>query len=335
MMSPRVTIAIPTYNRADFLAESLSSALAQTFTDFEVVIADNASTDHTADVVASFTDPRIHYHRHPSNIGQTANWQFTFNQAQGEFVAPLADDDLYLPDHLATAIEVLEQYPEVAYYTCPAEYFGRNHGLEFYRPVAITDFDTRVIYFAPEQAVNFLGIDNPGPMNSMVCRKKALHSSLFWGPPGYLPQDLLLMSQLMAQGGFVFCNRVNTRFRVHDSNTSIVSKKNALLKFNCMVWYGIRWLAQFFLNRQLCTLTNIEAHGLNSPFLEGHVVPLVLGLGSYDSSPEFFRVAKKIFKARKDMDTLSSRCRLARRVGFWIIPFLERVTQFGVGWRPR
>ena len=330
---PKITVCIPTYNRGHFLRESIQSVLDQTFSDFELLISDNASTDDTPEVVASFKDSRIRYYRQPANIGITPNWRFVVSMANTEFVAPLSDDDLYLPDHLAVALAVIDQYPEVAYYTSPAEYFGKNI-VGFLRPLAIADTITPQIYFGPEQAVMFLGNDNPGPMISMVCRKKALNDTLFWGNPDYLPQDLLIMTQLMVQGGFVFGNRVTSRFRLHDTNTSVNRQKIAKWRFNCMVWYGIRWLAQFLLERQLCTIEDIEAHGRHADSLIGHVIPLVLALGSFDSPPELRDIAKRIFYARKDADQFSARFRLARHFGFQTIPIAEKITQIRTGWRP-
>ena len=332
-MPPRVTIALPTYNRAALLRGAIESVLAQTCADFEIFISDNASTDNTAEVVASYQDPRIRYHRHAVNLGITRNWQFAVNAARTAFVAPLADDDLYLPEHLAAALAALEQYPSVAYYACPAEYFGQDLGSTHLRPDAITDKTTPLLYWPPERSVMFLGSDNPGPMTCMVCRREALQD-LFWGPPGFLPQDLLIMTQLMAQGGFVFGNRALYRYRVHAANTSVLTEKNARLKFNCMVWYAVRWLAQFLLRRQLCTLADIEAHGLHSPSLERHVVPLVLGLSSFDSPSALRAVARRVFAARCDADLISARFRLARRLGFNILPIAEKLTQLQVGWRP-
>jgi glycosyltransferase involved in cell wall biosynthesis len=333
MSAPRITIVIPTYNRAHFLREAIRSALAQTYQNFELVIADDGSTDNTPEVVSSFTDPRLRYYRHAINRGLNLNWQFAFSKATTEFIAPLADDDLYLPEHLATALAALEQYPAVAYYTCAAEYFGREMDSPYYRPEAIADRTTSLLYWPPGQAVMFLGSDNPGPINCMVCRREALHE-VYWGQPNFLPQDLLIMTQLMARGGFVFGNRALTRFRVHTSNTSLQRQRRAILKFNCMVWYAVRWLAEFLLHQQLCTLADIEAHGLNSPSLERHVVPLVLGLGSFDSPPELRAVARRVFEARPEVDAVSARLRLARRLGFWVVPNAEKITQLRCGWHP-
>ncbi len=71
--SPRVTVVIPTFNRARFLPVAVDSVLAQTYGDFRLLIADNASTDETADIVARYDDPRIDYVRRPENLGITAN----------------------------------------------------------------------------------------------------------------------------------------------------------------------------------------------------------------------------------------------------------------------
>lgn len=332
MPIPEITVCIPTYNRAPLLQEALKSVLNQTYPYFEIVVSDDASTDNTAEVVAGFKDKRIRYHRQPTNIGITANWEFVFSQAQTEFVAPLADDDLYAPEHLKTALNIINRYPQAAYGTCPAEYFGEG-ATGFYRPRGITDTQSPLIYCPPEQTVNFLGIDTPGPMNCMLCRKSALKKSLFWGPPGYLPQDLLIMPQLMTRGGFVFSNRSTALFRVHETNTSFTGGNLAILRFNCMVWYGVRWLAQFMLNQKLCTLADIEKHGCLATHYE-HVTGTVLGLGSFDSPPALYEVAKRIFRQRTDVDQHSARFRLARRFGFGIIPFAEKMTQLRVGWRP-
>lgn len=333
MPIPRITIAIPTYNRAGYLREALASALAQTYTEWRLVIGDDASNDDTAEVVASFHDPRFHYFRHPQNIGITPNWRFVFGRADTEFVAPLADDDQFLPDHLTTALEILDRHPAVPYYTSAAEYFGEGASGQ-YRPHAIADTTTPLLYFPPRAAARFLGIDNPGPMNSMLCRRAALQGNLFWGKPDYLPQDLLLMTQLMAQGGVLFGNRVTSRYRLHAANVSRAGdRRSKILRYNCMVWYGIRWLAQFLLERGICDLADIERHGMEATS-DQHVVPLVLGLASLDSPPPLRALARRVFAARREMDPCSERFRFARRFGFGVLPWLERIAQVLAGWRP-
>ena len=67
---PKVTVCLPTYNRAHYLREAIESVLSQTFQDFELLICDNASTDETSEVVKSFRDARIRYVRHSRNINR-------------------------------------------------------------------------------------------------------------------------------------------------------------------------------------------------------------------------------------------------------------------------
>ncbi|MCX6030226.1 MAG: glycosyltransferase family 2 protein [Chloroflexi bacterium] len=332
MSKPLVTVIIPTYNRADLLCEAVQSVLDQTYQDFAILISDNASSDNTAEAVACFGDPRIHYHRRPANVGMKENFRLAIAQAETEFVATLPDDDLYLPEHLQSGLDALASHPQAIYYACPARFFGDDTAGAL-RPRGISDTTTPLIYCPPEQAVNFLGIDTPGPLHG-VYRRAAFHERIFWGPSDFPPFDMLVLIQLMVQGGFVFGNHSSTLFRIHRASTS-TGNQGALhtLRYNCMVWYAVRWLAQYLLDYPMCGLEAIERHGMTA-ISDQHVVPLVLGLGSFDSSPGLRMAAQRIFEARRDMDTASARFRLARRLGFWTIPVAEKVSQTRCGWRP-
>jgi glycosyltransferase involved in cell wall biosynthesis len=92
---PLVTIGLPTYNRAPSLPRAISSALAQTYRNLELMISDNASTDETQRLCreASEQDARVRYFRQPVNIGPTANFNAVLSAARGEFFMWLADDD--------------------------------------------------------------------------------------------------------------------------------------------------------------------------------------------------------------------------------------------------
>lgn len=93
---PKISIMIPTYNRASMLAEAIESCLAQDYLNLEVVISDNASTDQTTSVLQRYLrDPRVRYFRNEINIGAGANWhRLLYEYAQGEYGQLLADDDL-------------------------------------------------------------------------------------------------------------------------------------------------------------------------------------------------------------------------------------------------
>ncbi|QII12840.1 putative beta-1,4-galactosyltransferase [Candidatus Kuenenia stuttgartiensis] len=100
---PLITIAIPTYNRANlYLRQAIECAVNQTYSNIEIIISDNCSTDNTEMVVKDFTDPRIRYFRHEKNIGGNNNFNFCLEQAKGEYFLLLMDDDLIDRDFIET-----------------------------------------------------------------------------------------------------------------------------------------------------------------------------------------------------------------------------------------
>jgi glycosyltransferase involved in cell wall biosynthesis len=93
-MKPVVSVCIPVYNGAAFIAMAIESVLAQTFKDFELLVLDNASTDETPHIIERFNDPRLRIIRHASNIGAIANFNTALREARGEWVKILCADDL-------------------------------------------------------------------------------------------------------------------------------------------------------------------------------------------------------------------------------------------------
>lgn len=113
---PLVTIAIPTYNRADgYLAEALESALAQTYAPLEILVSDNCSTDGTADLVRSYDDPRIRYVHHETNLGAFGNFEYCVEAARGDFFLMLHDDDRVDPDMVETCMQAVDGAAGVGY----------------------------------------------------------------------------------------------------------------------------------------------------------------------------------------------------------------------------
>lgn len=113
--SPKVSIGIPVYNGDDFLAEAITSVLAQTFTDFELIICDNASTDGTAAICHEFAakDDRIVYFRQPENLGASANFAKTFELSRGTYFRWHGHDDCIAPTFLADLVAVMDPDPGI------------------------------------------------------------------------------------------------------------------------------------------------------------------------------------------------------------------------------
>lgn len=112
---PRLSIGLPVFNGDDHLEQAIVSILSQTYTDFEFVISDNASTDRTEEICRHYAakDPRINYFRNPKNMGATQNWYRVLDLAAGQYFASVAHDDLYAPGYMEKCISVLDQDPSI------------------------------------------------------------------------------------------------------------------------------------------------------------------------------------------------------------------------------
>jgi glycosyltransferase involved in cell wall biosynthesis len=110
---PKVTVCIPTYNRARYLAYSIGSVLAQTYGDFELIVCDDGSSDSTPEVMAESRDPRIRYLRHPRNIGRSLNMKSGFEASSGEYFIKFDDDDGLTPEFLEKTVAVLDRDPSI------------------------------------------------------------------------------------------------------------------------------------------------------------------------------------------------------------------------------
>ncbi|MEB3335848.1 MAG: glycosyltransferase family 2 protein [Leptolyngbyaceae bacterium] len=112
---PLVSIGMPVYNGERYLRAALDSLLTQTFKDFELIIADNASTDQTAEICQEYAarDRRIQYHRNERNLGATWNYNHLVELARGKYFKWAAHDDICEPEFLLKCVQVLEQDPSV------------------------------------------------------------------------------------------------------------------------------------------------------------------------------------------------------------------------------
>jgi glycosyltransferase involved in cell wall biosynthesis len=114
---PRVSIGLPIYNAERFLAECLDSFLAQTFSDFELIVSDNGSTDLTPQICREYAarDGRVRTFRSEENRGVAWNFNRVFQLSRGEYFRWAAHDDLVAPDYLARCVAALDNHPEAVW----------------------------------------------------------------------------------------------------------------------------------------------------------------------------------------------------------------------------
>lgn len=107
---PAISVCIPNYNYANYLSECIASVLAQDFSEFELLIQDDCSTDAWEEVVRKFLDSRISVERNPARLGFVGNWNACVARARGELVALLHADDYFLPGMLRTAHQAFQAH---------------------------------------------------------------------------------------------------------------------------------------------------------------------------------------------------------------------------------
>lgn len=131
---PKVSIGLPVFNGERHLESVLISILDQSFSDFEIIISDNASTDRTYDICQKFLllDSRVRYYRHETTLGATGNFKFVLDQARGRYYMWAADDDIRTRDFLLQNVAALDTNNNYVASTCPNCFEGQEHNPSLY-----------------------------------------------------------------------------------------------------------------------------------------------------------------------------------------------------------
>jgi len=112
MNQPLVSICIPCYNAADFIAETIQSVLNQTYQNFEIIICNDRSTDNTLDVIKKFEDKRIQVHENEKNLGCSGNYNRVLSYAKGKYTKLLCADDIIIPTCIEKQVAAFEQHAD-------------------------------------------------------------------------------------------------------------------------------------------------------------------------------------------------------------------------------
>lgn len=140
-MNELVSIIMPSYNTAKYISETINSVLDQTYTNWELIIVDDCSTDDTDEVVAKYlNDERIHYLKNENNSGAAVSRNRALREAKGRWIAFLDSDDLWLPEKLSMQIKFMSDNGYSFSYTCYEEMDeqGNKNGRTVTGPKKIT-----------------------------------------------------------------------------------------------------------------------------------------------------------------------------------------------------
>jgi hypothetical protein len=204
-------------NGAPHLREGIDSLLAQSFTDFELVVVDDASTDATPAILAGITDPRLRVLRAESNLGAAAARNLGFAACRGEYLAILDHDDLCRPGRLAAQVDFLDRDPGVVLLGTEIRILrgGRLHAPD-HAPGG-----------APLLLRWRLHVDNPLTFSSVMMRAEAVRRLGGFLRPG-LSEDYDLYHRLLRLGEIARLDAVLTVWRAHPGNVSAVAPEAML-----------------------------------------------------------------------------------------------------------
>lgn len=221
---PRLTIGMPVYNGQRYLPAALDSLLAQSYSDFELLINDNCSTDRSADIAHEYAarDPRVKVVRHAQNIGVTANYRGLVDRAQGELFRWAAVDDLCERDALRRCVDALDaNRGAVLAYTralfindqgeCHEDWKNYADGLHLDAPNASQRFS---------DCFNHVGMCNPiyGVIRTSVLRSTR-------GMGCYMGSDIVLLAELALHGTFF---EVPEQFFLRRVHTGMLSSRSEI-----------------------------------------------------------------------------------------------------------
>jgi hypothetical protein len=213
---PAVTVVIPTYNRVRWLGDAIDSVLAQTFTDFTLVISDNVSGPETAALVARYDDPRVRYVRLDAHVDLNTHFSLWLARVETPYVFLLPDDDLMHPELLASAVAVLDTSPGVGAIHAQAD---------------VIDGDGRVVHAAHDMSGACGTLVERGEdyvrqamrsayrvhASTALLRTKAVRE-LAYEQADYPATDFGLWLRLAASWDIAFLSRPLAAYRVHEGS---------------------------------------------------------------------------------------------------------------------
>jgi len=232
-------MGMPVYNGANYLVKALDSLLSQSFTDFEIVIVDNASTDATELICKDYLgrDSRIKYFRNPSNVGAALNYQIALEKTSGEYFKWAAHDDVYDAGWLKRCVDILDSNPNVI--------------LAYTRTVFIDANDIEISRF--NDPFRILEDKPYWRFRQMVVKLRWCHA--IFGlmrrelPAGlkpignYIGSDMVYLAELALHGKFIEDESYGFHRRMHN-NSSQQANRNVE---NLQEWYDPRTKGKLYL----------------------------------------------------------------------------------------
>lgn len=221
-MRPRVSVVVPAYNNAEFIAETLDSVLAQDYQDFELVVADHSSDDATGEVLARYAaHPRVRVlDPTPAGGGALANWNRVSENARGDYLKLLCGDDLIAPTALREQVDALDANPSAVLVASPRDLID-VHGRVVLRGRGLAGLagivpGREAIRRSVRAGTNIFG--EPG---SVMFRRELLVREGGWDNAFPYLIDQASYTRIMLHGDMVALHKTLASFRISNTQWSV------------------------------------------------------------------------------------------------------------------
>ena len=212
---PFVSIALCTYNGSEFLSEQLHSVLNQEYSNFELVIVDDNSTDDTRDIISSFLhDSRIRFCKNDKNLGYAANFGKALSLCIGEFIALSDQDDIWLPEKIKLMIGRIGALSGLYHNSAFMTETGELTGLK------LTD---KVHFVSGKNPESLLLYNYVGGHTLMINRNVLKHALPI---PKGIYHDWWLAFVCMNLDGMDYIEKPLVHYRIHDTNQTVLEEKS-------------------------------------------------------------------------------------------------------------
>lgn len=206
-MIKKVTIVLPVFNGEEYLAETIGSILGQTYKDFEFLIIDDGSTDHSLEIIKSYRDPRIRVLINPERLKLSGALNRGLDEAQGVYIARMDADDIALPNRLQKQVEFLDKHPEVGVCGTSIEVFGKTKKRNDIYPKTTEDIRSYALF------------DCPFCHPTVMIRRELLDAHQLRYDGSYYPtEDYELWSRAIELFPSVNLEDILLRYRIHEKS---------------------------------------------------------------------------------------------------------------------
>ncbi len=220
-MTPRVSVVIPSYNNARFIESTVESVLAQTLTDFELIISDHSSTDGTWELLQQYrADARVTLMQLPPGGGAPANWTAVTERAGGELLKLVCGDDLLYPTALAEQVAAADQYPEAVLVACQRDIVDSG-GVPVVRARGLQGLHGLVPGVTAIRRTISAGTNVFGEPVCILVRRQALVDSGGWDARSPYLLDQATFARVLRRGPMVALRRTLAAFRISDQQWSV------------------------------------------------------------------------------------------------------------------